>query len=71
MLHHRFHPIHFIHTLINIKRNHPLWDGFYYYMTIKLFTGFDCSLSSSKACDRHTEWRARYIVQTYLVAELH
>ena len=28
------------------------------------------SLSSSQACDGHTEGRAAYIVQTYLVAEL-
>ena len=31
---------------------------------------FNSSLSRSETCDGHTEGRARYIVETYLVAEL-
>ena len=29
------------------------------------------SVCSSQACDRHTEWRATYIVQACVVAELY
>ena len=34
------------------------------------FLFLNSSLGSSQACDGHTEGRAAYIVQTYLVAEL-
>ena len=30
-----------------------------------------CSVSSSQTCDRYTEWRAAYVVQTCVVAELY
>ena len=30
-----------------------------------------CSVCSSQTCDRHTEWRAAYVVQTCVVAELY
>ena len=35
-----------------------------------LLSSLDGSLSSSEACDRNSEWRARYIVETDMVAEL-
>ena len=40
------------------------------FIRMELFSSLDCSLSGSETCDRNSEWRAGYIVETYLVAEL-
>ena len=37
----------------------------------ELLLFLDSCLSGGNACDWHTEWRARYVVEPYSVAELH
>ena len=37
----------------------------------ELLLFLDSCLSCCYTCDWHTEWRARYVVETYSMAELH